>query len=240
MATVHDWRRLTLPGSLSYAERRKDDVEDALDIDLSNDVSQGLKCLSDFEGDEFRSLIAFEGYPGSQETLGTALKGSLMPRIDGDGMIRSKRSSRGYDIANGITQRFDAVTGQTRQRDGSDLTAPIGMNAQIAFIENEDAAAGKFGRKRQSRFSGCSTAIDNFDDEIGAFQFTLCSLNANAFDFVTGLTQTGSIHKPQRNAMNLDNLLYGVAGSTRSGTDNGTLKAKQDIKQAAFANVRSA
>ena len=239
MATVHGWRRQTLPGSLSYAERRKDDVEDALDIDLANDVAKSLECLSDFEGDKFRSLIAFKGHPGGQETLGAALKGSLVPRIDGDGMIRSERSCRGYDITNGIAQRFDAITSQTGQRDGADLATPIGMNTQIAFVEYEDAAAGKFGRKRQSRCTGCSTAINNFDDEIGAFQFTLCSLNANAFDVVTGLTQTRSIHKPQRNAMDLDNLLDRVAGGTRSGADNGTLKAKQDIQQAAFTNIRS-
>lgn len=39
MAAVHGWRSQTGPGSLSYAEGGEDDIQDAFDIDLANDVA---------------------------------------------------------------------------------------------------------------------------------------------------------------------------------------------------------
>jgi len=133
-----------VPGSLSYAERGKDNVENALHIHLPDDITQSLKGITNFESDEFRSLVAFKGRPSRLEAFGTALEGRLVPRIDGDGMIHRERSGGGDDIADGITQWFDAVTRKTGERDGTGLTTPIGMNAQIAFVENEDAAVDEF------------------------------------------------------------------------------------------------
>ena len=46
--------------SLADAEGGEDDVENALDIDLANDIAQGVESLADFEGDEFGGFVGFE------------------------------------------------------------------------------------------------------------------------------------------------------------------------------------
>ncbi len=91
-----------MPESLSYAEGGEDDIKDALDIDLADDVAKSQESVSNFKRDEFRSLIMIQGRSGGPETLGTAFESGLVPCIDGNGMIRSERSSGGNDIANGI------------------------------------------------------------------------------------------------------------------------------------------
>ena len=62
---------------------------------MADDISQGLQGFADFQGDEFGGLVAFQRGPCRQQALGAALKGRLVPGIDGDGMIRSQRACGG-------------------------------------------------------------------------------------------------------------------------------------------------
>ncbi len=115
------------------------------------------------------------------------------------------------------------------------------MHSKIAFVENKDPAAGKFGRKLKPLTWALRLAgIDDFDNEICAIQFALSTLNANAFDVVARFTQTSGIDETQRDSMDLNDFFNGVAGGASGGTNNGTLESQQDIEKAAFTNVRSA
>lgn len=115
------------------------------------------------------------------------------------------------------------------------------MEAEIGFVEDEDAAVGDGIRQVQAlSCAGRLAGIDDFDDEVGAVEFALGALDADALDVVMGLAQAGGIDQAERDAVNLDDFLNGVAGGAGGGADDGTLKAEEGIEQAAFANVWSA
>ena len=96
------------PLSLADAEGGEDDVEDALDIDLADDVAEGLEGFADFEGGEFGGFATFEGGLGGEEALGGTLEGGFVPGVDGDGMVGSERPGGGDDVADGSAQWLDA------------------------------------------------------------------------------------------------------------------------------------
>jgi hypothetical protein len=108
---------------LSYAEGGEDDIEDAFDIDLADDVADGLERFADFEGDELGGFAALESDPGGEEALGGTFEGGFVTSVDGDGVVCGERSGGGDDVADGVTQLFNTGTGEARNRDALDTAS---------------------------------------------------------------------------------------------------------------------
>ena len=95
------------------------------------------------------------------------------------------------------------------------------------------------GRDRDagSRWGGLA-GIDDFEDEIGAVEFLVGALDADLFDGVASIAETGGIDEAEGDTVDLDDFLDGVAGGAGVGADDGALEAEQAIEEAAFAYIR--
>ena len=73
---------------------------------------------------------------------------------------------------------------------------------------------------------------------IRRLDFFPCARDADLFDLVIALAQTGGVDHMQRHAFDLDGLLHLVARRARDGSDDGQLRACQRVEQRTLARVR--
>jgi hypothetical protein len=79
--------------------------------------------------------------------------------------------------------------------------------------------------------------FDDFEDEVGAFEFGLGALDADAFDVVEAFAEAGGVDEAKGDAVDLDDFFDGVAGGSGGGADDGAFEAEEAVEEAAFANV---
>jgi hypothetical protein len=91
--------------------------------------------------------------------------------------------------------------------------------------------AGGGGFRQDETVAGRLAGIYDFHDEICLRQLGMGARHAGLLDGVGGrLAQTGGIDQAQREALEIDHLLDGVAGGAGLLADNGALKPEQAVQ----------
>jgi hypothetical protein len=225
-------------GLFADAEGGEDDIEDLLDVGMADDVAEGLQGFAEVEGDELGGGGGLEGGLGGGEVGFDALEAVFVAGVDGDGVVGAEAAGTEDDALDGGAELIDAAGGGAGEGEGVWSWGPVWVEAEVAFIEeNEVALAGGGGDGDAGGGGGGEAGIDDFDDEVGAFEFLVGALDADALDFVATFAEAGGIDEAEGDAVDLDDFLDGVAGGAGGGADDGALEAEQAIEQAAFADV---
>ena len=82
-------------------------------------------------------------------------------------------------------------------------------------------------------------AIHHKQHTVGLFDFLPGTFDTNAFNFIAGIAQTGSIDDVQRHTVDMNMLTQYVASRPRNVGHNSRLTACQRVQQARFPGVRA-
>ena len=106
------------------------------------------------------------------------------------------------------------------------------MSAEIGLVQDDKVASSLLGHGHAMRVFGRKARIHDFKNDIGLLQFPPGTLHAVGFDEVTGmLAQARGIDEHEGQAVDVEHLLDRVARGASLMTDDGALKACEEIEQ---------
>src|SRR5580698_9931899 len=126
----------------------------------------------------------------------------------------------------------------TLQKAGFGTTKVVPSHDQVAFVFDYDGGAPgdlleQFGIFTSAGFGGI-----NYDQhQVGVGESFVGFADADAFGFVEGPADAGSIHEFHRNSTDGNGFAYEVPRGTGGCGNNGALPFDKTIKEAGFADV---
>ena len=167
-----------------------------------------------------------------------AFEATFVAGVDGDGMIEGEGAALEDDGADGVAEFGEAGSILAGDRDGARGSLPVGMEGEVGFVEDEEVAVlGGWVEGDAGGGRGGLAGVDDFEDEVGAFEFGLGALDADAFDVVEAFAEAGGIDEAEGDAVDLDDFFDGVASGAGGGADDGAFEAEEAVEEAAFADI---
>ena len=205
---------------------------------MADDVAEGLEGFAEVEGDEFGGGLGLEGGESGDEMGFDAFEATFVSGVDGDGMIEGEGAASEDDGADGVAKFGEAGAILAGDGDGARTGLPIRVQGEVGFVEDEEVAVlGGWGEGDAGGGGGGLAGVDDFEDEVGAFEFGLGALDADAFDVVEAFAEAGGVDEAEGDAVDLDDFFDGVAGGSGGGADDGAFEAEEAVEEAAFADV---
>lgn len=220
---------------LADAEGGKNGAQHVLRIHGSGDFSQVRQGLSQFQGCEFRTFLAGDGFRSQPDMLPAEAQFMLVPGIDGyQGAARFTGQGGGKGLDNGFLQFLSSFPGGAGKPDaGHGL--PVRMDSQVALVQNEQPGRGE-NRGGEVLDPGRG-GIRHFQNQIRGFKSPVGAGNACLFNDVGRFADTGRINQPQGQPGQLNGFLHRVPRGTGNIADNGPVISQQGIQQAGFSHV---
>lgn len=219
------------------AELAENLIQDFLAVDLADDLSESLEGFSKVEGNEFGCLGLAKGRGSGFEVICDALKAVLVPCVDGDGMISEERAAAEDKIPNGFAEHVNSIGGEARNGNGG-AGGPGRVDGLIRFVENQNVSlTGMSTQGNAIGGLGWLAGIDDFQDKVRTLHFPCRAGNAGLLDGVVTLPKPCCVNQPKGDTVDLDEFFDGVSCRACSRTDDGALKAGEEIEEAGFTNI---
>ena len=142
------------------------------DVGVADDVAEGLEGFAEVEGDEFGGGLGLEGGESGEEVGFDAFEATFVAGVDGDGMIEGEGAALEDNGADGVAEFGEAGAILAGDGDGARTGLPIRVQGEVGFVEDEEVAAlGGWGEGEAGSGGGGLAGVDDFEDEVGAFEF---------------------------------------------------------------------
>lgn len=225
--------------SFADAELGEDVGEDVVGGDLAGDGAQVVEDLAELFAEQVGGETCVEGLQGAPKGVAAQAERFSVAAVRDDG-VAGVETGRVDRPAEPTEQFVDAGAVFRRDADGV-LRNPESGCCAVGFVHDREAVlSGRRGggQEVRSRFGIIRRGgVQEVQQDAGAADGLLGAFDAHLLEPVLGLVQTRRIDEAEEHAVDVDALLYRVAGRAGDFGDHGTLVADQSVHEGAFPDV---